>query len=150
MGKSPQKERIKEIAKRMKEETKEKSNQISSLGKIPKLSKSEMEKKTSGPSLGDMMGGLDSIKSKPKAAPIKNKNKDLLESLDSSPLKPKPRSDVKSDKHRSEREKERSRDKDRDRDRHKSREKDRKEGRDKDHKKERRDSLSKSSDGSKH
>merc|ERR1719510_2215031 len=98
---------------------------------------------------------MDTIKSKPKAAPIKNKNKDLLESLDSSPLKPKPRSDSKSDKHRSEREKEKSRDKDRDRDRdrdrHKSREKERsKEGRDKDHKRERRDSLSKSSDGSKH
>ena len=156
--KSPQKERIKEIAKRMKEESKEKSNQISSLGKIPKLSKSEMEKKTSGPSFGDMMGGLDSIKSKPKAAPIKNKNKDLLESLDSSPLKPKPRSDVKSDKHRSERsersekEKERSRDKDRDkeRERHKSRDKERHRDKDKDRKRERRDSVSKSSDGSKH
>ena len=147
--KSPQKERIKEIAKKMKEESKS-SNSISSLAKIPKLSKSELDKKNSGPSFGDMMGGLDSLKSKPKAAPIKNKNKDLMESLDSSPLKPKPRSDSKSDKHRSEREKERSRDKDRDRERHKSREKDRKEGRDKDHKRERRDSLSKSSDGSKH
>ena len=38
----------------------------------------------------------------------------------------------------------------RERERHKSREKERKEGRDKDHKRERRDSLSKSSDGSKH
>ena len=154
--KSPQKERIKEIAKKMKEESKSSSNSSSSLAKIPKLSKSELEKKNSGPSFGDMMGGLDSFKSKPKAAPIKNKNKDLLESLDSgSPLKPKPRSDSKSDKHRSEREKEKSRDKDRerdrDKDRHKSREKERsKEGRDKDHRRERRDSLSKSSDGSKH
>jgi len=147
--KSPQKERIKEIAKKMKEESKINSKQIASLGKIPKLPKSDLEKKNSGASFSDLLGGLDSFKSKPKAAPIKNKNKDLLESLDSSPLKPKPRSDSKSDKHnRSERDKERSRDKDRERERHKSREKER--SKDKDHKRERRDSLSKSSDGSKH
>lgn len=150
--KSPQKERIKEIAKRMKEESRAQSNQIASLGKIPKLPKSDVDKKNISPSFGDLLGGLDSMKSKPKAAPIKNKNKDLLDSLDSSsPLKPKPRSDSKSDKHRSEKpEKEKERSRDRDRERHKSRDKERSRDKDRDHHRERKDSHSKSSDGSKH
>merc|ERR1712073_245085 len=161
------KEKIKETAKKMKEEVEAKSapSIISSLGRIPKISKADPEKKNSGPSFGDMMGGLDTVKPKPKAAPIKNKNKDLLEAFtDLSPIKPKSKSDSKSsssDKSRSDKDKERSkdkdrhrskdkhRDKDRDRDKERRREKDKDKNKDKDSKRERRDSFSKNSDSSK-
>merc|ERR1712233_111234 len=145
---------------------------------IPKIPKPDSEKKVSnGPSFGDLLGGLDNVKPKPKAAPIKNKTKDLLQSFtDQSPNKPKSRSEkdkekVKSssdkEKHRSDRDKERSRDKDKDRERHKSRDKDKERdkdkhrdkdkdkhrdkerSRDKEHRRERKDSVSKSSDESK-
>merc|ERR1712073_200901 len=170
------KEKIKETAKKMKEEVEAKSapSIISSLRRIPKISRADPEKKNSGPSFGDMMGGLDTVKPKPKAAPIKNKNKGLLEAFtDLSPIKPKSKSDSKSsssDKSRSDKDKERSKDKDRekdrsekdkerskDKDRHRSkdkhrdkdREKDKDKSKDKDSKRERRDSFSKNSDSSK-
>ena len=156
---TPQKERIKDIARKLKEESKSPTN-ISSLGRIPKIAKTEERKISSnGPSFGDMMGGLDSVKTKPKAPPIKNKNKDLLETFtNQSPIKPKSKSESKSsDKHRSSSDKERSRDdkeksrdKNRDRDRHSShkssdRDKERSRDKDKEHRRERKDSTSKSS-----
>jgi len=138
------KEKIKETVKKLREEQEEKkSTLISSLGRIPKIPKPDSEKKVSnGPSFGDLLGGLDNVKPKPKAAPIKNKTKDLLQSFtDQSPNKPKSRSEkdkekVKSssekEKHRSDRDKERSRDKDKDRERHKSRDKDKEKDKERD------------------
>merc|ERR1712029_922333 len=137
---TPEKEKIKEVAKKLKEETKTSSTSlISSLGRIPKFSKPDAEKKSNGPSFGDMLGDLDSMKPKPKAAPFKNKNKDLLDAFtDQSPNKPKSKSDSKSssnDRHKSDkdrdRDKERSRDKDRDRESHKSKDKERSRDKDK-------------------
>merc|ERR1712079_525609 len=154
MLESSVKEKIKETAKKMKEEVEAKSapSIISSLGRIPKISRADPEKKNSGPSFGDMMGGLDTVKPKPKAAPIKNKNKDLLEAFtDLSPIKPKSKSDNKSsssDKSRSDKDKERSKDKDREKDRS-EKDKERSKDKDKDSKRERRDSFSKNSDSSK-
>lgn len=143
------KEKIKETAKKMKEEVEAKSapSIISSLGRIPKISKADSEKKNNGPSFGDMMGGLDTVKPKPKAAPIKNKNKDLLEAFtDLSPIKPKSKSDSKSsssDKSRSDKDKERSKDKDREKDRT---EKDKERSKDKDRDKDRHRSKDKHRD----
>ena len=152
---SSDKDKIKEIAKKLKEEsTKAAPSIISHLGRIPKIKKPESEKKvvSNGSSFGDLLGGLDTVKPKPKAAPIKNKNKDLLETFtEMSPIKPKSRSDKSSssgekersdrdkdrsekEKDRSEKDKERSKDKDRhrDKDRHKSKDKHRDKDRDKD------------------
>jgi len=138
---TPEKEKIKEVAKKLKEETKTSSTSlISSLGRIPKFSKPDAEKKSNGPSFGDMLGDLDTMKPKPKAAPFKNKNKDLLDAFtDQSPNKPKSKSDSKSsssDRHKSDKDrdkdKERSRDKDRDRESHKSKDRDKERSRDKD------------------
>lgn len=156
---STDKERIKEVAKKLKEESKSSPSLISSLGRIPKIAKTEsIDKKSNGPSFGDMMGGLDSVKSKPKSAQIKNKNKpDLLDTFtNQSPIKPKSKSESKGDKHRSDKDKSRDKDRerDRDKDRHKSknrdreRERDKERSKDKEHRRERRDSVSKSSDGS--
>ena len=172
---SSDKDKIKEIAKKLKEEsTKAAPSIISHLGRIPKIKKPETEKKSSnnGSSFGDLLGGLDTVKSKPKAPPIKNKNKDLLETFtEMSPIKPKSRSDKSDktssngDKERSDKDKERSKDKDRhkekdrhrskdkhrdkdrdkDRDREKNRDKDKERSKDKESKRERRDSISKSS-----
>jgi len=129
---SADKEKVKEIVKKLKEE--KTAPTIASLGRIPKLSKpvDKQDKKSS--SFGDLLGGLDS-KPKPKAAPIKNKNKELMDSLNSSsPVKYKSRSDK--DK---EREKQRSKEKDRDRERRKERDRERDKERSKE-KRERRDS----------
>jgi len=85
---SSDKERIKEVAKKLKEES-----GVSSSNKISKISKPGSEKedrKKNGASFGDMLGELDIKKPKPKAPPIKNKNKDLLDSISNpSPSKPK-------------------------------------------------------------
>merc|ERR1712233_240912 len=118
--------KIKETVKKLREEQEEKkSTLISSLGRIPKIPKPE-KKVSNGPSFGDLLGGLDDVKPKPKSAPIKNKTKDLLQSFtDQSPIKPKSgsekdkekaKSSSDKDRHRSDRDKERSRDKDRSRD----------------------------------
>jgi len=92
---SSDKEKIKDIAKKLKEE----SGASSGLGRIPKLVRPDVEKdekKKNGSSFGDMLGVMDVKKPKPKAPPIKNKNKDLLESINNpSPLKPKPKHDIK-------------------------------------------------------
>jgi len=107
---STDKERIKEVAKKLKEESGN-INSPSSIGRIPKISKPISEsddKKKNGTSFGDMLGELDTKKSKPKAPPIKNKNKDLLESISNpSPLKSKSKLDNKSSEDKSKREKER-------------------------------------------
>jgi len=138
---SSDKDKIKEIAKKLKEEsTKAAPSIISHLGRIPKIKKPDSEKKSASnvSSFGDLLGGLDTVKPKPKAAPIKNKNKDLLETFtEMSPIKPKSRSDKSSssgEKERSDKDKERSKDKDRhrDKDRHKSKDKHRDKDRDKD------------------
>ena len=138
---SSDKDKIKEIAKKLKEEsTKAAPSIISHLGRIPKIKKPDSEKKiaSNGSSFGDLLGGMDTVKPKPKAAPIKNKNKDLLETFtEMSPIKPKSRSDKSSssgEKERSDKDKERSKDKDRhrDKDRHKSKDKHRDKERDKD------------------
>merc|ERR1712107_88234 len=97
-----EKERIKEVAKKMKEEAEKKdkkrvetssakqesrpestppaaerkSSITAGLGRIPKISKEKT--KEPGPSFGDLLGGLDA--QKPKTI-IKNKNKDLMDSL---------------------------------------------------------------------
>jgi len=94
---SSDKERIKEVAKKMKEESG--TSITAGLGRIPKIVKPGMDdKKKNGASFGDLLGGLDDVKKiKPKAPPIKNKNKDLLESINNpSPLKPKHKLDTKS------------------------------------------------------
>lgn len=176
---SSDKNKIKEIAKKLKEESKDVPSIISHLGRIPKIQKADSEKRISnnGSSFSDMMGGLDTVKSKPKAAPIKNKNKDLLEAFnETSPIKPKSKPDKSSsngDKHRSDKDRERSKNKDRerskdkdrqrdkdrrrskdkhrekDRDKDRERTKDKDRNRDNDSKRESKDSFSKSSDSSK-
>jgi hypothetical protein len=81
------------VARKLKEESEQKraapelkagSALTAGLGRIPKHPRKEP--KAEGPSFGDLLGGLDTS-AKPKAI-IKNKNKDLLESLlNSSPNK---------------------------------------------------------------
>ena len=84
---SAEKQRIKELAQKMKED-------IKSLPKIPKVAKKEDTTKketasvvkTNGsvkkPSFADLMSAMETPSTKSvKAAPIKNKNRDLLESL---------------------------------------------------------------------
>lgn len=84
-----------EVARKLKEESEQKhtarevepkaeARLTAGLGRIPKFPRKEP--KAEGPSFGDLLGGLDTS-AKPRAI-IKNKNKDLLESLlNSSPNK---------------------------------------------------------------
>jgi len=106
---STDKERIKEVAKKLKEESG--ATPSASLGRIPKLVKpgaEKDEKKKNGASFGDLLGEMDVKKPKPKAPPIKNKNKDLLDSINNpSPIKPKPKFDTKSADEKLKKEKER-------------------------------------------
>jgi len=103
------KERIKEVAKKMKEESGALAS--SSMGRIPKIvrpGQDKDEKKKNGSSFGDMLGVLDVKKPKPKAPPIKNKNKDLLDSITNpSPMKPKQKMDPKVAEEKLRKEKER-------------------------------------------
>lgn len=93
---SKEREKIKMVAQRMKDESllKKDSGSSASLAKIPKLPKKEEVKdekpKKPGLSFEALMGAMDSGKSgsnKPsfKAPHIKNKNKDLLASFSSQP-----------------------------------------------------------------
>ena len=87
---STEKQRIKELAKKMKEEAENKKGDYkppsltASLPKIPKIPKKE-ETKEKKPSFEELMFAIDT-KTKPtvKAPPIKNKNKDLMESITNS------------------------------------------------------------------
>ena len=89
---SAEKQRIKELAQKMREEA------VKTLPKIPKVPKKEEPKKekensagsVKKPSFADLMSAMETPSTKTvKAAPIKNKNKDLLESLsDTSAVKP--------------------------------------------------------------
>ena len=105
---SVEKQRIKELAQKMRQEVK-------ALPKIPKVpKKEEVPKEKEGsttkdsntvkkPSFADLMSAMEAPSTKTvKAAPIKNKNKDLLESLTNSttPTKPTVKSakDVKKDR----------------------------------------------------
>jgi len=95
---SSDKERIKEVAKKLKEESG--ASQSAGLGRIPKIVKpgtDKDDKKKIVSSFADMLGEIDVKKAKPKAPPIKNKNKDLLDSITNpSPIKPKAKFDSKS------------------------------------------------------
>jgi len=104
---STDKERIKEVAKKMKEESG--ASASSTLGRIPKIVRPGQDKeKKNGSSFSDMLGVLDVKKPKPKAPPIKNKNKDLLESITNpSPIKPKQKMDTKLAEEKLRKEKER-------------------------------------------
>jgi len=91
---SADKELIKEVAKKFKEEAG--SSTTPSLGRIPKLAKPADKEEKKKASFGDMLGEIDTKKIK-KAPPFKNKNRDLLESITNpSPIKPKPKVDSKS------------------------------------------------------
>jgi len=103
---SSEKQRIRELAQKMRAETQNKKEDfkpVSTAGfaRIPKIPKKEEEKKEvkkvlakKGPSFEDLIFAIDTTSSKTvKAPPIKNKNKDLLESISSSmSAKPTPKS----------------------------------------------------------
>lgn len=81
---SAEKKRIRELAQKLKQEAT--SAKIQSLPKIPKISSSDKSSSSSAkkPSFDDLMSAMETQATKViKAAPIKNKNKDLLESLSS-------------------------------------------------------------------
>merc|ERR1719474_1863610 len=95
---SSEKQRIKELAQRMREENTSKKEDfkpaslVAGLARIPKIPKKEEEKKEvkdmplpkKGTSFEDIMFAMDTTAKPMKAPPIKNKNKDLLESFSSS------------------------------------------------------------------
>merc|ERR1712062_610424 len=79
---SAEKKRIRELAQKLKEEAT--TAKIQSMPKIPKISSSDKSSSSSAkkPSFDDLMSAMETPATKIiKAAPIKNKNKDLLESL---------------------------------------------------------------------
>jgi len=86
---SAEKQRIKELAQKLRQEAT--SSKVQNMPKIPKIPKKEEGSKeikssiTSSikkPSFDDLMSAMETPSNKVvKAAPIKNKNKDLLESL---------------------------------------------------------------------
>merc|ERR1712038_593676 len=81
---SAEKKRIRELAQKLKQEAT--TAKIQSLPKIPKISSSDKSSSSSSkkPSFDDLMSAMETPATKIiKAAPIKNKNKDLLESLSS-------------------------------------------------------------------
>lgn len=103
---SAEKQRIKELAQRMREENSNKkedfkpASSTAGLARIPKIPKKEEEKKEvkdlpakKGATFEDLMFAMDTGTKSVKAPPIKNKNKDLLESISSSmSAKPTPKS----------------------------------------------------------
>jgi len=83
---SAEKQRIKELAQKMRQEATSKVQNMPKIPKIPKKEEGSTETKSSSkkPSFDDLMSAMETPSTKVvKAAPIKNKNKDLLESLSS-------------------------------------------------------------------
>jgi len=103
---SKEREKIKMVAQRMKDESlikkDVKPSTISSMAKIPKIPKKEevkedKSKKSGSLSFEDLMGAMDAgkaSKSTIKAPPIKNKNKDLLASFSSPPITGKSKAEL--------------------------------------------------------
>jgi len=103
---SSEKQRIKELAQKMREESSNKKEEIkpasstAGLARIPKIPKKEEINKEvkdppskKGTTFEDLMFAMDSSTKSVKAPPIKNKNKDLLESISNSmSSKPTPKS----------------------------------------------------------
>merc|ERR1712130_875138 len=99
---------IKELAQKMREESSSKKEEIkpasstAGLARIPKIPKKEETSKEvkdrpakKGASFEDLMFAMDSTTKSVKAPPIKNKNKDLLESISNSmSVKPTPKSSL--------------------------------------------------------
>jgi len=81
-----EKDRIKRIAAELKEQNKGRSKSLmAGLGRIPKLPKKEPVEPPAtaknGASFDDVLGAIDAKTKVVKAPPVKNKNRDLLESL---------------------------------------------------------------------
>ena len=100
---SVEKQRIKELAQKLRQEAT--SSKVQNMPKIPKIPKKDEDSKetksslTSSakkPSFDDLMSAMETPSTKVvKAAPIKNKNKDLLESLsNTAPSRPAPKKNV--------------------------------------------------------
>ena len=91
-----EKDRIKNLVQKLKEENKGKSSLLAGMGRIPKLPKKEPPPVAVVNSFEAALGSMDS---KPpavaKAPPLaKNKNRDLLESLAAGPAKPASKSSL--------------------------------------------------------
>merc|ERR1712130_1028083 len=105
---SSEKQRIKELDQKMREESSSKKEEIkpasstAGLARIPKIPKKEETSKEvkdqpakKVASFEDLMFAIDSTTKSVKAPPIKNKNKDLLESISNSmSVKPTPKSSL--------------------------------------------------------